>query len=100
MIYRRIQASEAMHARLLTVLDCESRPQEMLPVWRGIGWLASEAFRGRFESFSGFGRTLRNALELAREQARFDRQLAAVEHRVAVSASAAPALSPRPLAPN
>ncbi len=97
MVYRRVQKSEAMHARLLAVLDRESRPQEMLPLWRLIGWLASEALHGRLESFSGFGRTLRNALGLAREQARFDRELAAVERRVAVSA--APALSPRPLAP-
>jgi flavin-dependent dehydrogenase len=97
MVYRRLQKSEAMHARLLTVLDRESHPQEMLPLWRLIGWLASEAFHGRLESFSGFGRTLRNALELAREQARFDRQLAAVERRATVSGG--PALSPRPLAP-
>jgi len=97
MIYRRIQASEAMHARLLTVLDRESRPQQMLPFRRLIGWLASEAFHGRFESFSGFCRTLCMALPLAREQARYDRQLAAAERRIAVSA--APALSPRSLAP-
>jgi len=97
MVYRRLQESEAMHARLLKVLDRESRPQEMLPLWRLIGWLASEAFQGRLESFSGFGRTLRNAVGLAREQARFDRQLAAVEQRVAVSA--APTLSRRPFAP-
>jgi len=44
---------------------------------RLIGWLAAEAFRGRFRSFSGLGRTLRNALIVVREQADFDRKLAA-----------------------
>ena len=97
MVYRRTQASEAMRERLLSVLDRECRPQEMLPVSRLIGWLVAEAFHGRFESFSGFGRTLRLALALAREQARFDRKLAAVERDV--GSAAAPALSPRPLAP-
>jgi hypothetical protein len=63
------------------VLDRDCRPQEMLPISRLIGWLASEAFRGRFKSFAGFGRTLRLALALAREQARFDHRLASVEHR-------------------
>jgi hypothetical protein len=97
MVYRRTQASEAMRERLLSVLDRECRPQEMLPVSRLIGWLVAEAFHGRFESFSGFGRTLRLALALAREQARFDRRLAAVERDVGFAA--APAPSPRPLAP-
>jgi len=98
MVYRRTQASEAMRERLLSVLDRERRPQEMLPVSRLIGWLVAEAFHGRFESFSGFGRTLRLALALAREQASFDRKLAAVERDVGFAA--APALSPRPLAPS
>ena len=97
MVYRRAQASEAMRERLLLVLDRECRPQEMLPVSRLIGWLVAEAFHGRFESFSGFGRTLRLALALGREQARFDRQLAAVERDGGFIAT--PALSPRPLAP-
>ena len=98
MVYRRTQASEAMRERLLSVLDRERRPQEMLPVSRLIGWLVAEAFHGRFESFSGFGRTLRLALALAREQASFDRKLAAVERDVGFAA--APALCPRPLAPS
>ena len=79
MIYRRSQASAAMRARLLSVLDRECRPQDMLPLGRLIGWLFSEACHGRFESFSGFGRTLRGALGLGREQARFDRELTAIE---------------------
>jgi flavin-dependent dehydrogenase len=79
MIYRRTQASAAIRARLLSVLDRECRPQDMLPVGRLIGWLFSEACHGRFESFSGFGRTLRRALGLGREQARFDRELTAIE---------------------
>jgi flavin-dependent dehydrogenase len=79
MIYRRSQASAAMRARLLSVLDRECRPQDMLPLGRLIGWLFSEACHGRFESFSGFGRTLRRALGLGREQARFDRELTAIE---------------------
>jgi flavin-dependent dehydrogenase len=79
MIYRRSQASAAMRARLLSVLDRECRPQDMLPLGRLIGWLFSEACHGRFESFSGFGRTLRGALGLGREQARFDRELEAIE---------------------
>ncbi|HSD09985.1 MAG TPA: NAD(P)/FAD-dependent oxidoreductase, partial [Candidatus Binatia bacterium] len=62
MVYRRAQASGAMRRRLLAVLDRDCRPQEMLPISRLIGWLASEAFRRRFESFSGFGRTLRLTL--------------------------------------
>src|SRR5262249_946882 len=53
MVYRRLQGSEAMHAWVLKVLDRESRPQQMLPLWRLIGWLASEALDGRLESFSG-----------------------------------------------
>jgi flavin-dependent dehydrogenase len=79
MIYRRSQESAAMRARLLSVLDRECRPQDMLPPGRLIGWLFSEACHGRFESFSGFGRTLRGALGLGREQARFDRELEAIE---------------------
>ena len=79
MIYRRSQASAAMRARLLSVLDRECRPQDMLPLGRLIGWLFSEACHGRFESFSGFGRTLRGALGLGREQAGFDRELEAIE---------------------
>lgn len=94
MVYRRSQASAAMRARLLSVLDRECRPQDMLPLGRLIGWLLSEACHGRFESFSGFGRTLRLAVDLGREQARFDRELAAVERR---PASALPdALHPAP----
>lgn len=94
MVYRRSQASAAMRARLLSVLDRECRPQDMLPLGRLIGWLLSEACHGRFESFSGFGRTLRLAVDLGREQARFDRELAAVERR---PASALPdALRPAP----
>jgi hypothetical protein len=50
----------------------------MVPLGRLIGWLVAEACHGRFESFSGLGRTLRQAFSLAREQARFDRELAAL----------------------
>ncbi|MGH7897966.1 MAG: NAD(P)/FAD-dependent oxidoreductase, partial [Candidatus Binatia bacterium] len=69
MIYRRTQSSAVMRARLLSVLDRECRPQEMVPLARMIAWLVSEALQGRFRSFSGFGRTFRRALSLAREQA-------------------------------
>jgi hypothetical protein len=68
-----------MRARLLSVLDRECRPQDMLPLGRLIRWLGSEALHGRFASFSGFGRTLRLALALTREQARFDRELTVTE---------------------
>jgi flavin-dependent dehydrogenase len=78
-VYRRAQASAAMRARLLTVLDRERRPQDLLPLHRLVGWLLSEAVHRRFQSFSGFGRTLRRALALGREQARLDRALAALE---------------------
>lgn len=79
MFYRRAQASAAMRARLLSVLDRECRPQDMLPLGRLIGWLLGEVIQGRLSSFRGFGRTLRNAVGLARQQAQFDRELAAVE---------------------
>jgi len=79
MFYRRAQASAAMRVRLLSVLDRECRPQDMLPLRRLIGWLLGEVIQGRLSSFRGFGRTLRNAVGLARQQAQFDRELAAVE---------------------
>ena len=79
MFYRRAQASAAMRARLLSVLDRECRPQDMLALGRLIGWLLGEVIQGRLSSFRGFGRTLRNAVGLARQQAQFDRELAAVE---------------------
>lgn len=79
MVYRRIQSSAAMRARLLAVLDRERRPQDVLPLGRLIGWLLSEACRGHLRSFSGFGYTLRSALRVAGEQARFDRAVAALE---------------------
>ena len=79
MIYRRMQGSEAMRARLMKVLDRECRPQDMLPLGRLLGWLVSEAFHARFVSFAGFGQMLRSALRTGREQARFDRELAVVE---------------------
>ena len=79
MFYRRAQASAVMRARLLSVLDRECRPQDMLPLGRLIGWLLGEVIQGRLSSFRGFGRTLRNAVGLARQQAQFDRELAAVE---------------------
>ena len=81
MIYRRAQASPAMRPRLMAVIDRERRPQDMLPLGRMIGWLLSEAAHARFDSFRGFGRTLRLALRTAREQARFDRALAALSSR-------------------
>ena len=95
MIYRRAQASAAMRARLRSVLDRECRPQEMLPLGRLIVWLLSEACRGRFKSFSGFGRTLRLALQVGREQTRFDRALAALplggrEAGISVASGSAP----------
>ncbi len=76
MVYRRAQASAAMRARLLSVLDRERRPQDLIPLPRLVGWLASEALHGRFGSFTGLGRTLRNASIVVREQAAFDKQLA------------------------
>ncbi|MEA2624061.1 MAG: hypothetical protein QOD06_106 [Candidatus Binatota bacterium] len=78
MIYRRSQASARMRARLLAVIDRECRPQEMLPPWRLVAWLLADACRGRLDSFSGFGRMLRLAVAVGREQVRFDRALAAV----------------------
>jgi flavin-dependent dehydrogenase len=78
MIYRKVQASPAMRARMLTVLDREQRPQELMTLPRLAGWLAAEAFAGRFRSFSGFGRTLAIAARTGREQAGFDRKLAAM----------------------
>lgn len=79
MVYRRSQASAAMRARLLAVIDRECRPQDMLPAWRLAAWLLADACQGRLDSFSGFGRMLRLALGVAREQARFDRELSGVE---------------------
>jgi len=77
MIYRRVQASPAMRARMVRLIDREGRPQDLLPPGRLAAWLASEVARGRIGSFRGFGRTLRSALRTAGEQRRFDRALAA-----------------------
>jgi len=81
MFYRRVQASEAMRARMLSVLDRECRPQDMLTTGRLFAWLFAEVIRGRFDWRRGFGTTLVNSIRLAREQARFDRELAAVERK-------------------
>jgi flavin-dependent dehydrogenase len=99
MFYRRSQASAVMRARLLSVLDRERRPQDMLPLHRLAGWLVSEACHGRFESFRGLGRMLRLALPLGREQARFDRALAALERHPHVADASPPASAARGLVP-
>ncbi|MET0152483.1 MAG: NAD(P)/FAD-dependent oxidoreductase [Candidatus Binatia bacterium] len=80
MIYRRVQASPTMRARMMSVIDREHRPQDLLPIGRLVGWLLSEAAHGRLGWFRGFGGTLRNALRTASEQRRFDRALAAVDN--------------------
>jgi hypothetical protein len=79
MIYRRVQGSPTMRARMMRLIDREGRPQDLLPLGRLMGWLVSEAARGRFSSFRGFGRTLGSALRTADEQRRFDRVLAALD---------------------
>lgn len=78
MVYRRTRESAAMQARLLAVLDRECRPQDMLPPWRLVSWIAAELARGHVASLRGFAGTLGRTLALVREQARFDRALAAV----------------------
>jgi flavin-dependent dehydrogenase len=77
MVYRKVQTSPAMRARMLAVLDRERRPQDLMTLPRLAGWLAAEALTGRFRSISGFGRTLANAARVVREQADLDRKLAA-----------------------
>ena len=77
MVYRKVQTSPAMRARMLTVLDRERRPQDLMTLPRLAGWLAAEALAGRFRSFSGFGRTLANAARVIHEQTDLDRKLAA-----------------------
>ncbi len=79
MIYRRVQASPTMRARMMTLIDREGRPQDLLPLGRLVGWLFSEAVHGRLGSLRGLGRTLQSALRTAGEQRRFDRALAEVE---------------------
>jgi flavin-dependent dehydrogenase len=98
MVYRRAQASGAMQARLVSVLDRDSRPEQALPIARLVGWLVLDALCGRLASFSGFGRTLRLGLTRAREQARFDRRLAAIERGIGRFVPAPP--PPRRLAPS
>jgi flavin-dependent dehydrogenase len=78
MLFRRMQAQPDLRRRMLAVLDRESRPQDVLPVGRLVAWLASELAHGRFSSFSGLGRALRQGLVVGREQARCDRALAAL----------------------
>jgi flavin-dependent dehydrogenase len=82
MIYRRVQESPTMRARMMTLIDRENRPQELLPLGRLVAWLFAEAAHGRFASFRGFGRTLASAFRTGGEQRRFDRALAAAESAV------------------
>jgi flavin-dependent dehydrogenase len=79
MIYRRVQATPEMRARMMMLIDREGRPQDLLPLGRLVGWLLSEAAHGRLGAFRGFGRTLQSALRTAGEQRRFDRALAEAE---------------------
>ncbi len=81
MIYRRVQESPTMRARMMSLIDREDRPQDLLPLGRLVGWLVSEAAHGRLASFHGFGRTLRSSVRTAGEQRRFDRALAALDAR-------------------
>jgi hypothetical protein len=71
-----------MRARMMTLIDRENRPQELLPLGRLVAWLFAEAAHGRFASFRGFGRTLASAFRTGGEQRRFDRALAAAESAV------------------
>jgi flavin-dependent dehydrogenase len=96
MIYRRVQASPTMRARMMRLIDREDRPQDLLPLGRLVGWLVSEAAHGRFGSFRGFGSTLRSALRTAGEQRRFDRALAALDDREFVSAPPAATIRAKP----
>lgn len=79
MAFRRSQQDPVIRERMLSMMDREIRPMDVLPPTRVIRYLMAETFAGNIAPWSQLGRTLGMGLRVARQQAWFDRALAKVQ---------------------
>lgn len=61
------------------MMDRQIRPLEMIPLPWVVGWLLAESLAGNWAPWSSFGRSLRFARRVVRQQAVLDRALARAE---------------------